>query len=337
VKRVIVTGGSGHIGANLVGALVREGVAVRALVRPAGEGGHELGPLAGVSVETVSGDVRDRASLEAGFAGAELVFHLAALISINGGQRGRVWATNVDGAANVGAAARACGVRRVVHCSSVHAFALAGHEGTLDESSPRALARGHAVYDRSKAAGELALREAAGAGVEVVVCHPTGVIGPADHGPSRMGRFIQALMRGRAPGLVEGAFDWVDVRDVVAGLRAAGTRGLPGQNYLLSGHPASPREIAALVAESTGARAPRFVAPMALARFGAVFTSAYGKLTGREPLFTSEALAPLRFRGRISSAKAARELGFAARPLPETIRDTCAWFAARDQAPGVAA
>src|SRR5439155_14692897 len=122
-----------------------------------------------------------------------------------------------EGARNVGAAARACGVRRVVHCSSVHAFALADHHGSLDESSPRAIAPGHAIYDRSKAAGELALREAAGAAVEIVVCHPTGVIGPADHGPSRMGRFIRALVSGRAPALVAGAFDWGGVRGGGAG------------------------------------------------------------------------------------------------------------------------
>ena len=170
--------------------------------------------------------------------------------------------------------------------------------------------------------------------MEIVVCHPTGVIGPADHGPSRMGRFIRALMSGRAPALVAGAFDWVDVRDVVAGLRAAGARGSAGENYLLAGQAASPREIAALVAQACGTPAPRLVVPMALARFGAVFTSAYGKLTGREPLFTSEALAPLRFRGHVSSEKAARELGFAARPLAETIRDTCAWFAANDGSAG---
>jgi dihydroflavonol-4-reductase len=326
---VVVTGGTGHIGANLIRALVADGAPVRAVVRPAGEGSPEQRALAGLAIETASGDVCARDSLKAAFAGADLVFHLAAVISINGGQRGRVWATNVDGARNVGAAARACGVRRVVHCSSVHAFALAGCQGVLDETSPRALAPTHAIYDRSKAAGEIALREAAGP-VEVVVCHPTGVIGPADHGPSRMGRFIRALMRGRAPGLVAGRFDWVDVRDVVAGLRAAGDRGRAGENYLLSGHAASPREIAALVAAAAGTPAPRFVAPMALARFGALFTSAYGQLTGREPLFTSEALAPLRFRGQVSSAKAARELDFTARPLDETIRDTCAWFAAEE-------
>src|SRR6185295_19079799 len=114
--------------------------------------GHPPHTLAGSTVETAPGDVRDRASLEAAFAGAEVVFHLAALISINGGQRGRVWATNVEGARNVGAAAHACGVRRLVHCSSVHAFALAAVAGVLDETAARATTPDHAVYDRSKAA-----------------------------------------------------------------------------------------------------------------------------------------------------------------------------------------
>jgi dihydroflavonol-4-reductase len=143
------------------------------------------------------------------------------------------------------------------------------------------------------------------------------------------GRFLLGVMQGRLPALVKGAFDWVDVRDVVAGLRAAALCPQPGGNYLLAGSHASPRDIAKLVAAATGARMPRFVSPMGLARCGALFTTAYGRMTGREPLFTSEALEPLRFRGRVSSDKARRELGFQPRPLADTIRDTCAWFQSR--------
>lgn len=328
--RVAVTGATGHLGASLLRALrARDDVGeIRAVVRP----GRARDPrieahLRALRVTVVPGDVGDPAALAAAFAGADVVYHLAAFISILGGHGGRVWATNVTGAGNVGAAARAGGVRRLVHCSSVHAFALDGVTGAIDESSPRAGDR-HPVYDRSKTAGEAALRAAA-TGVEVVVCHPTGVIGPDDHAPSRMGRFIRSLMLGRVPALVDGGFDWVDVRDVADALCAAGTRGRAGENYLLGGGHAEIRAIAALVAAASGTPAPRFVTPMALARLGAVFSTAYGLATRREPLFTSEALAPLRFRGRIATDKARRALGFAPRPLAVTIADTCAWFASQ--------
>jgi dihydroflavonol-4-reductase len=289
-----------------------------------GLGGTPLGDeLASLGVELRVGELGEPDTLAAGFAGAGVVYHLAAFISILGGHDGKVWATNVEGARAVGAAARACGVRRLVHCSSVHAFDL-GRGGVVDEASPRAGA-GHAEYDRSKVAGEAALREAAGS-VEVVVGHPTGVIGPPDFGPSRMGRFLLGLAQGRVPALVAGGFDWVDVRDVAAGLHAAAQRGRAGESYLLGGAHARVRELADLVAATTGVRAPRFVTPMALARFGALFTTAYGRLSRREPLYTSEALAPLRFAGRISSDKARRELGYTTRPLAETIAETCRWF-----------
>ncbi len=316
----VVTGASGHLGANLVRALLARGRRVRCLLR------RDTRAVEGLAVERAAGDVRDPASLERAFAGASTVFHLAAVVSISGGRGGLVEETNVAGARNVARAARACGVRRLVHCSSVHAFDQEDRGRPIDEGSPRP-GPGHPAYDRSKAAGEAAVLEEAGAGLAVVVVNPTGVIGPFDFKPSRMGRVLLALERRRLPGLVEGGFFWVDARDVAQALVAAESRGRGGEGYLVGAEWRSVRGVAELAAAVTGVPPPRLVWPQPLARLAAPLVEA-AALLGAEPLYTRESLRALRANPRVDVSKARRELGFAPRPLAETVRDTYAWFAA---------
>src|SRR5262245_23811639 len=141
---VVVTGATGHVGANLVRALLARGDKVRALVRQ-----PDPESLRGLDIERVSGDVRDPASLRRAFDGAELVYHLAAQISIVGEMGGLVRATNVDGARNVGEAALAARVRRMVHMCSVHAFQQEPLDQPLDETRPRVRRGSAPAYDCS--------------------------------------------------------------------------------------------------------------------------------------------------------------------------------------------
>jgi dihydroflavonol-4-reductase len=238
-----------------------------------------------------------------------------------------VTATNVDGARNAAEAALACGVRRFVHCSSIHAFVQEGPSGTIVEPMPRALDGRHAAYDRSKAIGEQAVREVVARGLDVVIVHPTAVIGPFDFKPSRMGRLLLALYRRRIPALVPGGFDWVDVRDVVAGLLQAEARGRANESYLLSGRYVPVSEFARLAAEVTGVPAPRWCTPFRLARAAAPFSTAFGRIRGREPLFTTESLVALATGTKVDCGKARQELGYSARDLKTTLHDTYAWFA----------
>lgn len=323
--QVTVTGASGHVGANLVRTLVARGDRVRVVVR------DRTRALEGVDVERVQGDVRDPGSLRAAFAGSEVVYHLAAVISITGDPLGLVRAVNVDGARNAAEAAHAAGVRRFVHCSSVHAFDLyrRGDAPTIDERWPRVPDYPpHFAYDRSKAAGEAAVREVMGRGLAAVILHPSGVVGPFDFGPSRMGRVLLQLQRRTLPSLVDGGFDFVDVRDVVDGLVAAADRGRVGENYLLTGNHLRISELAAAAQAVTGVRPPRLSTPIWMARLGVPFFAAVGKVQRAEPLYTHESLTVLQSRYKFDNAKARQDLGYAPRPLADTLRDTYAWFEA---------
>jgi dihydroflavonol-4-reductase len=158
-------------------------------------------------------------------------------------------------------------VPRFVHCSSVHAFDLAAGAGRpVDETAPRAVRPQLPAYDRSKAAGEVEFRRLIGRGLDAVVVNPSGIIGPVDEAPSRIGAVLLGLWRRRLPALVPGGFEWVDVRDVVVALRAAATRARTGENYLVPGHRVSRVEMARLAAEISGPAVTRRMCPAGLAR-----------------------------------------------------------------------
>lgn len=320
--QAVITGASGHLGGALMPALLDEGTTVRVIAH------HNLEAFEALDVEVVRGDVLDRRGLIAAFRGADVVYHLAAVISITGDPTGVVRRVNVEGARNAAAAALEGGVGRFIHCSSVHAFDLSTGAAVIDEASPRVPAGspGHAAYDRSKADGERAVREIAASGLDAVVVHPTSVIGPHDAEPSRMGRFFLRLRSRRLPSLVRGGFDFVDVRDVVAGLIGAFRRGRSGQSYLLGGRHLSVGDLAAIAEEATGVRPPRTVLPIWTARLGLPFIATAARVRGVEPLYTRESLDALGLKSRIDHSLAERELGFSTRPIEETVRELYAWF-----------
>ncbi len=309
------------MGGNLVRALLGGGHRVRAVVH------REARSLEGLDVERVPGDIADETSLLGAFDGAEVVYHLAALISITGSQGGAVERMNVAGARSAARAARQVGVRRLVHVSSVHAYAH-DPDVVLTEASARASSTAPA-YDRSKALGEAEVRAEVDAGLDAVIVNPSGVIGPFDFGPSRFGQSLVAMARGRLPAMVDGGFDWVDARDVAASCMAAAERGRRGEGYLLGGRWAAVAEIARMAAAHQGRSPPRLTVPRWMASLSAPAAGWFQAQLGQEPLFTPEGLHAL-FHGsrRVDWSKAAAELGHAPRPLEETIGDTVDWFAA---------
>jgi dihydroflavonol-4-reductase len=292
---------------------------VRVLVR------QDTRAIEGLPLETVRGDVLDPGSLERAFPGAEVVFHLAARISIAGPEDGQVEAINVRGARHVARACVSCGVPRLVHFSSIHALSAEPESEVIDEGRRPAGVEAP-VYDRTKAAGEREVLAGVDEGLAVVVVNPTAVIGPWDFKPSAMGEVILGLCRGQRRVLVRGGFNWVDARDVADGAIAAAERGRSGERYLFGGTWLDLADLAGMVAMEMGSRTWRWAAPMWLARLGAPLAEYWARWGGWRPLMTRESLRALRGHRFVSHEKARAELGYQPRPLAETIRDTVAWF-----------
>ena len=319
--KFVVTGASGHLGGNVVRSLVSAGETVRAVdIRPGSA-------LTGIDAEFVRGDVLDPATLKSALADAEFVLHLAAKISIAGDPDGSVRRVNVDGVRHVAEAAREAGVRRMVHCSSLHAYDVGATRGPVRENGLRATDPALPAYDRSKAEGEDELRRVVEKGLDAVIVNPSGMFGPVDSEPSRMGRVLLAMFKGRMPISVTGAFDWVDVRDVAAALISAAERGRTGENYLIGGHRASVTELGRLAAEVSGRRPPRVALPLGAVRIAAeaAVRIAGPKRAGRL-LLTPESLHALATDPVVDFSKAAAELEYRPRPLAETVADLYASF-----------
>ena len=318
---ILVTGGTGHIGNVLIRKLARRGERVRALL-PHGE---SPAPLEGLPVEIVEGDVLDLSSMFKVLEGVRGVFHLAGVISILPGANPLLRRVNVEGTRNVLQAALRAGVQKLVYTSSIHAIQRA-ETGVIDERLPYDPDNPYGDYDRSKAQATLEVRKAAKSGLDAVIACPTGVIGPYDFRGSMMGDVIRTAAERRPTLYVDGAYDFVDVRDVADGLIAASLQGKAGESYILSGHRISVRYLLETVREITGQAFFQMKVPFDLARVAARFTPHYYRLAGRPPRFTPYSLAVLRSNANISHAKATRELGYRVRSVQSTIADTVHWF-----------
>jgi dihydroflavonol-4-reductase len=321
---VAITGASGHIGANLVRALIKEKRQVRALVHASHEG------LNHPDIQIVQGNVDDLSSLLRVFDGADAVYHLAARISLSMHDWNEVEAINVRGTRNVVEACLKSGVKRLIHFSSIHALVQEPTDILLDEMRPLVELPECPPYDRSKAAAEREVRQGIEQGLDAVILNPTAVIGPYDYQLSHMGEFLLTLARGKLPALVEGGFDWVDVRDVVDASLRAEKKAPTGAKYLISGHWAEVSGLAELAAEILGVSIPGFVCPAWLARGSAPLVTAFSRMTGSRQLYNSVSVRALTKCNRhISHARAERELDYHPRPLRETLVDTFRWFQER--------
>jgi len=315
-----VTGASGHVGVNLTRALISRGSRVRVLSHTSNLG------LEGLPVDYCRGDVGDIDSLVKAFDGVRVVYHLAAHISLLMNDWPRCAEVNIEGTRNVIEACRRSGVQRLVHFSTIHALCSEPLDIPIDESRPYVSSPHAPPYDRSKAAGEKLVRRAFDEGFNAIIINPTGVIGPFDYRPSHFGQALIQIASGRMPVLIEGGFDWVDARDVAEWAIKAEEVAAPGSSYLLSGHWLSIRDIASIAAGIMGNRVPALVCPMAMARACAPIITAASGLAGARPVFTTVSLDALAGNRNVSHAKATSELGYAPRPIRETIDDTIKWF-----------
>lgn len=321
--KVAVTGAAGFVGTNLIDHLVESGHEVVAIDRLRSDKSRQDG------VTWIDGDVLDAKSMINALDGAEQVYHLVAMITL-AQKNDLAWTVNTVGVRTVAQAALAVGARRMVHCSSVHSFDQAICKGRLDENSARSTAPSIPVYDRSKWFGEVELRKVIDAGLNAVVCNPTGVYGPVDYGLSRINGILRDSARGRVPAVIEGSFDLVDVRDVAAGLVAAGEKGRTGENYLLTGELVTMLDAFRMAANFAGRRGPRFAVPLRFIKPFLPIAEPIGTRFGTDVLSKS-AMGALLAAPVVDGAKARAELGYSPRPAAQTIRDLIGFYVASGQ------
>jgi dihydroflavonol-4-reductase len=325
--KTVVTGASGHIGANLIRSLIAKGRKVSVLLH------LNRQAFEGLEVDIVKGNTCDLDSLLKAFEGVDVVYHLAGHISLRMNEREKCQSVNVSGTKNVVEACLRNSVSRLIHFSSIHALEQRPLDSPVDETRPLVTSEGTPPYDSSKAGGEREILKGIERGLNAVIINPTGVIGPYDYYPSHFGEALLALACGKLPALVNGGFDWVDARDVAYGAMRAEELAPRGSKYLLSGHWASMTDLAFMLKEILEINPPRLTCPLWLADMGAPIATLLAQFSGKRPLFTKVSLAALRGNKKVSHAKASAELGYHPRPLKETIGDTLNWFKSNGRLP----
>jgi len=327
---ILVTGAAGHIGNVLVRQLLEDGDKVRTLILP----GEDTRALDGLKIEKVQGNVLDLPSLLHAMQAVDYVYHLAGIISIMPGKDDLMRSVNIQGTKNILEAARQCRVKRVLYTSSIHALSRKC-ESVIDEQVPFDPYNPVGEYDRTKAEASVAVLEAVHRGLDAVIVCPTGVIGPYDYRRSEMGELLREWMQKKPHVLIEGAYDFVDVRDVARGMILAIQKGRRGEVYILSGEQIKLNRMKQLVQKVMGFTTVTINIPLRLARLAAQISPLYYRLTHQTPKFTAYSLETVCGNSIISSAKAKRELGYQARPLFKTIADTIQWWQENKQTQAV--
>jgi dihydroflavonol-4-reductase len=314
-----VTGGTGFLGNAIVEELVAAGRPVRALARS----DKAAEALAGLGAEPVRGDVLDRASLDAGVAGCEAVYHAAGANAFCLPDPSPLYEVNVDGSRAVVLAAAAAGVRRLVYTSS--AATLGEERGSVGNED--AVHRGWFLsdYERSKFEAERAVLDAAReTGLEVVCVNPSSAQGPGRTGGTA--RLLLGYLNGTLRSAVDTRLSVVDIADCTRGHLLAEERGAPGERYVLCGASLTVREGLELLGRVTGlGEQPRFLPPrLALLLAGGVEVA--GRARRRKPSVCREMVRTLLHGHTYDGSKATRELGLVYTPLEETLRRTVAWY-----------
>lgn len=323
--KVVVTGATGHIGNVLVRDLIKRGYDVTSFALD--EKDAEV--LKGLNTKIAYGDVRKLETLVKAFEGAEIVFHLAGIIEIGSGNKRKVHEVNVDGSKNVVAACKMAHVKRLVYTSSVHA--IPEKEGIITETkefSPK-LVKG--TYAKSKAEATKYILDANSNELEVIIVHPSGVIGPYEYTKSNMGQLIIDCANGIMKATIKGGYNFVDVRDVSNGIILAAEKGKPGECYILAGQSITIKELMEIIEKLTGKRAPKFIIARWFAYITGIFSELYYKIVKEKPLFTSYAVYTTGTNHNFSIEKAQQELGYTVRDIKETIKDTIDWYKQRGE------
>ena len=284
-----------------------------------------------LEVETVTGDLRDPASLERAVAGCAAVYHVAADYRLWAKDEGELYASNVEGTRNLLAAARNARVDRVVYTSTVGCIGIP-EEGLGTETVETGLEEMTGAYKRSKFQAEQVALEFAGAGLPVVIVNPTAPIGDHDFKPTPTGKIVVDFLKGDMPAFVDTGLNLVDVDDTAEGHILACELGRPGERYILGCENLTLQQILERLAKVCGTKAPRWRIPYAVAYAAGVASTGWANCTGREPRVPLDAVKMARKKVFVSSDKAKRELGFNPGPIDAALQRAVAWFRANGYA-----
>jgi len=318
----LVTGASGFLGSHVARLLVERGERVRVLLRPT----SQTRLLEDLALERVVGDLRDPGCLEEALRGVQAVYHVAADYRLWARDPREIYESNVQGTRNLLEAAKRAGVEKFVYTSTVGTVAVPRAGILPDESVVTSIDEMIGAYKRSKWLGEQEARQAAAAGLPVVIVNPTTPVGPGDAKPTPTGRIIVDFLNGRMPAYVDTGLNFVPVEDAAAGHLLAAEHGRPGERYILGGENLSLKQALRILSEVSGRRAPRVRVPHALALAAGYADAVLSRLMGREPQIPLEGVRMARHSMFVNAERARLDLKFAPGSIRAAFERAVRWY-----------
>jgi dihydroflavonol-4-reductase len=319
----LVTGASGFLGSHVTRELVSRGEEVRVLMRPSSTNRA----ISDLSLEYVTGDLRDPASLDRAVSGVQYIFHVAADYRLWAKKSKDIYDSNVQGTKNLLAAAkRTCkALERFVYTSTVATIAV-DRPQLPNESTDAKLDEMVGHYKRSKWLAEQEVLKATKDGLPVVVAMPTTPVGPGDWKPTPTGKIVLDFLNGKMPGYVETGLNFVGVEECAAGHLLVAENGKIGERYLLGGENLTLKQLLDALAAITGLPAPSMKIPHGLALGVAYMNTAFSRLIGKEPQIPVEGVKIAQHKMFVDTSRARRELGFKPGPVRVALERAVRWY-----------
>lgn len=325
--KILVTGGTGFVGSHLVRALLERGEQVRCLVRSSSRRDN----LEDLSVELVTGDLRDLDSLKRAARGCHTVYHCAADYRLWCKDPSEMYAANVKGTNNIMQAAFDECVQRVVYTSTVGCLGLSDNGTPANEDTPVTIEDMIGHYKRSKFLAEELARDWSRRGLPVVIVNPSTPVGELDIKPTPTGKIIVDFLRGKMFGYVETGMNLIDVRDCAEGHVLAAQKGRVGERYILGGPNVTLKEMFDMLARVSDVTSPKMKVPHWVAETYASLENFWSiNIARREPDVPLDSVKLARHKMWFDASKAVSELGLPQTPIGDALQRAVKWFQEHD-------
>lgn len=319
---IVVTGGSGHLGNCLIRELIAQGYKdILAIVHPK----DDLISLTNLPIKIARCDIRDSERINSIIKNADIVFHLAGMVYIGSKKLDILYDVNVNGTKNIINACFNSSVKKLIYVSSVHAFSEPKNNNPITETKNFDPDQVIGHYAKSKAIATAEVLNAFNKGLDGIIVHPSGIIGPYQFKLTHTGQMFLNFIKSNICFYIDGAYDFVDVRDVAKGIILALKFGKSGENYILSGERITIEEIIIII-EKIKSKKIKIKIPIDIAKTLSPLIESYYNFTKKTPTLTKYTLYTLNSNSNISCEKAKKELFYSPMPIEESIKDTIFWI-----------
>lgn len=317
---ILVTGGAGLLGSELISQLLAQGKQVRAIYNKTA-----LTEFKSSNLEQLQCNILDVVGLEEAMKGVEEVYHCAAVVTFNPKRREEMFKVNIEGTANVVNASLDAGIKKMVYVSSIAALGRIRQNEPINETMNWTEESSNSRYGQSKYLAEMQVWRGIGEGLNAVIVNPVLIMGPGDWNKSSS--MIFKNVYNELPWYTDGTTGFVDVRDVAKAMIMLMESNITAERFIISAENKSYRDVFNLIAKAFGKRAPNRKVTPALTRIVWRLEAIRNFFTGKEPLITKETTTTAMTKANMDNSKLKKFLpGFSYRKIEDSIMDTCAAF-----------